>query len=531
MKSIFKYVFPILLCLMFGKISAQVIDLRTGRDNINGLLIPVNSPDDTWQVSFGYISQQAPLPTLYFPVNVGTGTLLNINGTTFTPFNYTGRDYSVGWLSPYIYQISGNHFGHHIKPNGSPLQPQQGYQYYKMTFNRPSTACTITSATLRFKHIGIDDHITQIFVNGTSIPIPAISIFSNNNVNIPVTQGLITSGVNTIVIEVKNDGDWTGIEINGDLFIESCGFVDFTLNDKDGNEKEEFCLEEDVYMNGTIAGATNYLMDLWEVNGSNVTWISNQSATGYLPGNPSHINITDLFENVQQNSVVFKTQPNKTYRVKLAINSLCGWIELVKNFHFICCDKSADASFSLLSGSSPKLKGKSMTAGSHNWTIYGISPHTGEFISRDPIKQYTKPLFLMNEGATDCYFVKHTVSNDCGYSCSSQKSCNFSCPAKECNISPPKNLAYDKNSKFLSWSAVPGAYGYVIQVFKNGCCGPPVAISIDDLVSIPVPDNSPYFMDLFGVPQDEPAECYLIYVYAKCPDGSLSIASTICAFP
>jgi hypothetical protein len=104
-----------------------------------------------------------------------------------------------------------------------------------MSFDRPSSACTISAATLRFKHIGIDDHITQIFVNGTPIPIPPIDIFANNNINIPVTQGLITSGLNTIVLEVLNDGDWTGMEINGDLLIESCGFVDFTLTDKNGN--------------------------------------------------------------------------------------------------------------------------------------------------------------------------------------------------------------------------------------------------------------------------------------------------------
>jgi hypothetical protein len=287
-------------------------------------------------------------------------------------------------------------------------------------------------------------------------------------------------------------------------------------------------------MNGTIAGASNYLIDLWDVSSGSPVWISQQGTTGYLPGTPAHVNITDLFENSASWPVTFQPIPNKTYRVKLAINnSGCGWIELVKNFHFICCDRSADASFKLSSSSNPKLKGVNLTGGDHHWEVYGISPYTGDFTSREPIKTSDKPGFQIADASTNCFFVKHSVNNDCGYSCSSQKFCSFPCPEKECNLQAPV-AQYDPATKKLTWSTVTGAYGYVIQYVKNGCCQGNSA-SASDLHNIDVQDNTPYVLDPFGAGEGTGgiADCYSVVVYAKCPDGSLSMASNppICIWP
>ena len=116
--------------------------------------------------------------------------------------------------------------------------------------------------------------------------------------------------------------------------------VAFHFQDAQGNIKNEFCDGETVFLNAnaTVQGSQNkYYMDVWRVNNDGTTtWLasqgsSNSTSPGWFNGSPGLIDITDLYENDPDGSLVF--QNGVTYRVKLAINAdECGWFPLEHDF-------------------------------------------------------------------------------------------------------------------------------------------------------------------------------------------------------
>ncbi|WP_053002285.1 M4 family metallopeptidase [Kordia jejudonensis] len=123
----------------------------------------------------------------------------------------------------------------------------------------------------------------------------------------------------------------------GDEFEEN---IAFHFEDSQGNIKDTFCVGQDVILNAnaTVQGSQNaYFMDIWRVNtDGSVTWLASQGSSnvawpGWFDGTPTEINISDLYENDPDGSLVF--QEGVTYRVKLAINSDdCGWLPLERDF-------------------------------------------------------------------------------------------------------------------------------------------------------------------------------------------------------
>lgn len=196
MKQITTRFIVALLVIISQSVHAQTIDLSTGINNSTGMLIPLYTDDDTWTVKL-------PGSTTYQPVKCGSAILDGVGVA------YAGSDPSVRWLSPYL-----NTAGQHLST------ALVGDYYYKMNFRREG--CNVQSAVINFAHIGADNEVQEISVNGN---VHAVSYTFNpfvNNVTIPLAASeIIANGNNEIIIKVNNLSTWTGIEIKGNLTIQS----------------------------------------------------------------------------------------------------------------------------------------------------------------------------------------------------------------------------------------------------------------------------------------------------------------------
>ncbi|MES2680153.1 MAG: T9SS type A sorting domain-containing protein [Bacteroidota bacterium] len=293
----------------------------------------------------------------------------------------------------------------------------------------------------------------------------------------------------------------------------------YDLADENGVIKNEFCVGEDVFLNGFGAITNDCKIELLPAPGNDTPLAFFDNQTTPLNG----INLTAIFSN-------FPFQLNTSYRIRLKVNGLCGCYSRELNFLFKCCDKSTDASFSLIGSGSPKLKGTSWMHGAHSWEVHNISPGSG---SIDPAKILFETPTLVMETGGPCYYIKHTITNVCGSGCSSQRFCKFGCEEKECNLSSPENLAL--NGDQLTWNAIPGV-GYIIEIIINGCCATPGGsgpISSSQLHTFNT-STSPFQIDLNALGSIEDAgpgelliQCYEVRVYAVCPDGGRSIAAEL----
>ncbi len=193
--------------------------------------------------------------------------------------------------------------------------------------------------------------------NGTGATNPLLFVDNCNGNNIQYdgrttslqaqASGLTPGQTYTITLAIADIGD--GAYDSG-VFIEQGSFssmaeVAYHFENEDGVEQMEFCINEDVYLNGSATTDTgSYFMDLWIYDSGNYNWIS---GAGWTQGSPDLVNITELFENDPEHPVTFEV--GVTYGVKLAINDPeCGWVELIQHFTIVdCCDEFTDASFLL----------------------------------------------------------------------------------------------------------------------------------------------------------------------------------------
>jgi len=199
MKRILTYFFLVLFSLACEKTFAQVIDLSTGI--VNGTTstpIPTLSNDDTWTVCLPGFSYTNPFN--YNPVPCGTGILDGVG------YAYLGHDPSVAWLSPYLNPSTGDHL------SSAPA----GDYYYKTTFN---VNCDLLSADLCFEHIGSDNYIDQIIINGNIHSVYyTFNPFSNNVCVLPApSPSEFVIGSNELIMRSHNGGSWQGIEVKGSL--------------------------------------------------------------------------------------------------------------------------------------------------------------------------------------------------------------------------------------------------------------------------------------------------------------------------
>lgn len=201
-KTTLSYLLSAWLWLAAMPAFTQVIDLSTGIDALNnpiGLL----AYDDDWMVSYGGSGTTLPPSSSYVPVKCGSG----IPDGWGVP--YTGKSPLVKWLSPYL-----NTLGESTTLAGA------GYYYYRLTFDLHT--CDIQSAVMQFDHIGGDDVIDQIIVNGNVHTLSPGYDFNppwGAGTSLTVTGDILPMTVNEIVVRVYNYSVWTGMEIKGKLNI------------------------------------------------------------------------------------------------------------------------------------------------------------------------------------------------------------------------------------------------------------------------------------------------------------------------
>jgi hypothetical protein len=371
MKKLLHHLLLVFFALSGVQASAQVFDLSTGIVNgFPGTMQAVGALDDTWTVA---------MPGSPSVFQSATCMQNNI---------YGGADPSVRWLYPTGYN-----------QNSCPM----GDYYFKTTFN---LSCPPASGMLHFDHIGGDDMVQDIIINGFSHPVAYTfnGMGWGIGVNIPVPFGELAAGVNEVIVHVYNWGPTPGsssqfgLEINGNLTVTAAAPVAaFTLTSNGSN----------VSASSTASGTH--------------TWVTYSSPTGNA-GSYSYV-------------------------------------------------------------------------GTYNTTSLSFTP--------------TAP----------CYFIQHTVSNECGTTCAAQSICNLNCK-KPCTIAAPSNLqltyaggiyppAFPGAYKF-SWNPVSGATSYVIEIIWSdpACCREDVRGREQ---SIPVTTNS-YIMDIS-------TKCFSWRVKAICADG------------
>lgn len=500
-----KILTPILIFLLMAsctRVHAQwgyAIYLGTGNSSMdcytmNTPLAPIGSVDNHWTVN----TPNDP-PGVFNPVVIGTGVR-----ELAAPGYYLTQDGNERWISPFL-----NSAGEHLKT----VPP--GDYYYRFTFNL--TSCQIVQAGINFTYLNVEENQAQILVNGT----PAFSaVFPQQNSFFSgytgIATGLLIQGTNTITIKVTNAQDWTGLAAAGNIYFLSCGLLDATLNDKEGNLKNAYCLNDDVFLHAFGNFAGSYDIAISKQNGASYSQLA--VAQG-LVGDHSSINISDLF--TTQYPITF--QPGN-YRLTLTVNSTCGPLSLIRDFSIECCASDPDASFSLVASAGSKLEAHSTAKGTHVWKIYDApNINTGPYTSLGTYD--TKDLLLYNGGP--CYYVTHKVTNACGTSCAGRTTCNLSCEQTGCILLAP--VLQDPGGRYagnITWSPVAGATSYQIEViWGDPACCPGSMLTSTKLINESGTSHTFTSSEISifpGYPY-----CYSIKVYALCADGSRSMASNV----
>jgi|GEM_PF-6614894 len=153
MKKI-KFILALQCLLAVTQLQSQVIDISTGV-NSSGGLITWPATDDDWLVSSPCSPTPCNGPYVPAPISNGLFHYPSPNPPGWQDLVvYAGMDPTVRWLCPHLYSGSG----------GCLATGTYGNYYYKMNFN--ATTCFIDSARVTFTHIGGDDRIDTVFING-----------------------------------------------------------------------------------------------------------------------------------------------------------------------------------------------------------------------------------------------------------------------------------------------------------------------------------------------------------------------------
>jgi hypothetical protein len=520
----------VLLILLFAAFtdvySQVVIDLRTGIDDATQNPIAVGTFDDTWLVSPANTGLVNPYTSIYQSVKMGNGTYLNSNNvlTSYPLCN------GVGWLSP------------NLHPTGYDVggMANIGVYYYKMTFDLFS--CNVQQAVLNIR-CSFSQDIDRIKINNSTVWSASQSMTSTGNLNITLNNGVLNQGLNTIYISswivtgLSYPIGTAGMEIDGELKITTCASGDITIKDKHGNEKSQYCLDEDIFLSAGGSMPKGYTLILHADNGNGPS----QICTVPMPGTPDGLNIKKLLES--QYPIIFNT--STAYTVEVVFAPSCGAVKLWKEFSFHCCGPpKADFSLALRND---LLSGKSRTPGTHDWKVYPVSQYNGNVgpdlvaataVSSGEFMPLGNWEFFDLEGAGGpCYYVSHTVTNDCGTACASQKLCDFNCDAKKCELEPIKN--FNVNGDQLTWEVLPDATNYVIEVIPcDPTCCSVGAVSNDPGASpihIVVPQQPGPIVshvlsvtDFINANYEGVLTCYSVKVYGACPSGLSRPSTPVC---
>jgi hypothetical protein len=425
MKKCQKIVIALLLLICINSIKAQLTQYEDMSTGINGGLIPAGQNDDTWEV-------MKPGTTVYVPVGCSNQTFNNGGGLIQM---YSPVLTNVMLLSP------------SMDAAFSTKGTTQGVYLYKMTFWHFS--CSKVSATMHFNWIGADNQLQGIKVNSTYLGIGGGYSFNpwSNNVNITVPISSIVQGLNTIIIEVRNDHGPlpvtgpayitpTGLLIDGGLTIK---YMPLGLNPVIATAPNLFCAGTPLQFSGSAAfgSVINHTWQMQECSSTGVITSGGYSySSGVIFGNPS--------------TFTFPNPPcGKYYLVKLAVNNACSTNETDTKIIFVACNPSKPT----YTGNTTLCRGQSTTLCSYalkgqyvTWYVNGVA-YMQNCITITPNNSTTVVL---------------TISNNNG--CSS----SLSVPITLVDNDPSFNLAtnYTMGNSYYTVSLTPvDIYGYSVAGF------------------------------------------------------------------
>lgn len=284
----------------------------------------------------------------------------------------------------------------------------------------------------------------------------------------------------------------------------------YTLEDVNGVVKDQFCVGEDIYLDGTLStNYDRYFLAVWRrpIAGGAFTYYADYGWT--FTNNIGIINLSQMFLNGGAHpGDVF--EPGYVYELQFAIanpSNCVPWIELKKQFTVTCCDGFISANFKLnleqgegyysLVAFDFETYGANVT---HQWTVLsspnpdgGPYTHVLETTTSGP-----GPFVLYDQAVPGLYyFVVHKVTTLCGDFCYGKvrygygdfgesqpdeagESCEL-CGEIDCDILDNLCLAPNGENAYCNpfadgvtfvWNPVPGATQYKVQITFNDpdCC-------------------------------------------------------------
>lgn len=211
---------------------------------------------------------------------------------------------------------------------------------------------------------------------------------------------------------------------------------DYVYVDENGTPKNEFCVEEIVYLNGSASFDENkYFIGLWKYNLGG--FANGEGHLAYSRTDPKwqfgevgeQINLNEIWGNFQD----FVFEPGFEYRVQLVVRGECdpgGWnVKEDEVFTVVCCedvDGCADFEVTTVEDSDGNIlftfTNKDNFSYSHQWTVYqhekqDEGPYEVVAESNDPDFEFTGAI-------GGCYTIVHHVDTPCGSCCYSREVCN-----------------------------------------------------------------------------------------------------------
>lgn len=357
-------------------------------------------------------------------------------------------------------------------------------------------------------------------------------LFENDPENPVVFEAGITYALKLAI----NDPDCGWVELIHTFTFFQPNSVVYHYEDKNGTPKSEFCIGEDVYLNGSeTLNTSSYFMDLWVVDeNGEYDWISN---AGWMQGSPDLVNITALFANDPENPVNF--EPGTTYSVKLAINDPdCGWVAVQHHFTYVCCDDFWDASFfpstNPGSGSTYNIQATGYeTYGNHavihEWYLLQTDAD-GNYV---PVTSSVGGFSYSGANYDVTYTLVHKLRTPCGEICfartveigkNSQKAiipesrdlfdCDILDELFPCDLKTGK-IRFNCDDSSVSWLPSINIDGYALRIYYNQgeCCDTP-------LTEPSITKYFSYTQNSYTIPNADNVDCLTIQLGVLC-DGDV----------
>ncbi|MDZ4705721.1 MAG: zinc-dependent metalloprotease [Saprospiraceae bacterium] len=286
----------------------------------------------------------------------------------------------------------------------------------------------------------------------------------------------------------------------------------YTLEDVNGVVKDQYCVGEDIYLDGTASSNYDrFFLSAWKRpigSPDPFTYHANYGWT--FTSNIGIRNLTEMFlTSGESPGEVFA--PGYEYEIQFAISSPLNcipWIELTRRFTVTCCADFITADFKLNlvdNGNNFSLVAFDFeaygTTTLHEWTVLSSpNPDGGPYtLVLETTTTGGGPITLYNQAVSGLYyFVVHRVSTLCGEFCYGKRrqgdngegqpegggdsgACML-CGEIDCSVldnicfAPENEIAYctsfPSNGVIFYWNPVQGATQYKVQIILNdyACC-------------------------------------------------------------